>query len=302
MPITKQFGRETRGIQHEPVAKRTDETYGKCLQKGSGLKEPEAVLLTEGNRLHLTCQLCLNPKVNALGVWKRLLPDTATFVPVKLDGRRSRILTDLSLEIVHIREKDSGIYFCFSDSRVLAKYAVDVVKKEPHRYIIMKGKRKGKGPSQDILLNEFNLVIGWKWSEWSECNRCQSVGRRRRVGICTLKKIDPSSPAKPVDTQILKEYTKGIPCRSKLLPEAIRNLTVIQNTKSEFMVGFCKIPCPSEASIVLITDKTGAVVDAVDNSKGIFSMHQPLPNLPALAKRITLYEEVESSIIVTCPG
>ncbi|GFQ67649.1 uncharacterized protein TNCT_337501, partial [Trichonephila clavata] len=62
------------------------------------------------------------------------------------------------------------------------------------------------------------------------------------------------------------------------------------------------IPCPSEASIVLVTDKTGAVVDAVDNSKGIFSMHQPLPNLPALAKRITLYEEVESSIIVTCPG
>ncbi|GFS39244.1 polypyrimidine tract-binding protein 1 [Trichonephila inaurata madagascariensis] len=124
-------------VVHEPVAKRTDETYGKCLQKGSGLKEPEAVLLTEGNRLHLTCQLCLNPKVNALGVWKRLLPDTATFVPVKLDGRRSRILTDLSLEIVHIREKDSGIYFCFSDSRVLAKYAVDVVKKEPHRYAFL---------------------------------------------------------------------------------------------------------------------------------------------------------------------
>ncbi|GFY15400.1 RNA-directed DNA polymerase from mobile element jockey [Trichonephila clavipes] len=79
-------------------------------------------------------EVSLNPKVNALGVWKRLLPDTATFVPVKLDGRRSRILTDLSLEIVHIREKDSGIYFCFADSRVLAKYAVDVVKKEPHRY------------------------------------------------------------------------------------------------------------------------------------------------------------------------
>ncbi|GFT50363.1 uncharacterized protein NPIL_151701 [Nephila pilipes] len=166
----------------------------------------------------------------------------------------------------------------------------------------MTGKKKKKGPSQDIILNEFNLVIGWKWSEWSECNRCQTVGRRRRVGICTLKKIDSISPTKPVDTQILREYKKGIPCRSKLLPAPLRNLSIIKNTKSEFMVGFCKIPCPSEASIVVVTDKTGAVVDTVDNSKGIFSMHQPLPNLPALAKRTTLYEELESSVILTCPG
>ncbi|GFT50365.1 uncharacterized protein NPIL_151711 [Nephila pilipes] len=82
-------------------------------------------------------KVILRPNINALAVWKRLLPDTATFVPIQLDGRRSRLLADLSLEIINIRERDSGIYFCFSGSKTLAKYAVDVVREEPHRYVAL---------------------------------------------------------------------------------------------------------------------------------------------------------------------
>ncbi|GIY87201.1 uncharacterized protein CDAR_498471, partial [Caerostris darwini] len=244
----------------------------------------------------------LKPSENSRGIWKRVPPDIATFVPVELDGRRSRVLIDLSLEIVNIREKDSGIYFCFMGTKVMAKYAVDVVQEEPHRYIIVSGRKLKRGPSKAVPMKDLNLVLRWNWSEWSECSRCGSVGKRRRVGICTVKKMSLVSPAKPVDTQILKEYRDGLPCRSSLLPKAIRELPKIQSAKSEFMIGFCKIPCRPDASIAVITDKTGAVVDTVDNSQGVYSMHQPLPKLPALAKRTTVYEELGSSIMMTCPG
>ncbi|GIX95388.1 uncharacterized protein CDAR_178321 [Caerostris darwini] len=300
---------------HQPVAKRTEESYRECRKTGPMEKDPEAVLLTEGNRLFLTCQICLKPSENSRGIWKRVPPDVATFVPVELDGRRSRVLIDLSLEIVNIREKDSGVYFCFMGTKVMAKYAVDVVQEEPHRYvcitlpsyftfkqIIVSGRKLKRGPSKAVPMKDFNLVLRWNWSEWSECSRCGSVGKRRRVGICTVKKMNLVSPAKPVDTQILKEYRDGLPCRSSLLPKAIRELPKIQSAKSEFMIGFCKIPCRPDASIAVITDKTGAVVDTVDNSQGVYSMHQPLPKLPALAKRTTVYEELGSSIMMTCPG
>ncbi|GBM92792.1 hypothetical protein AVEN_117489-1 [Araneus ventricosus] len=288
-----------RGFERRPIARRTYESIRNCRPMQ---KDPEAVLLIEGNRLFLTCTICLPPSAPSRGVWKRLLPDAATFVPVQLDGRRSRLLEDLSLEVINIREKDSGIYYCFQGLTVFAKYAVDVVQEEPHNYIILSGKKKSRSPTENIPLKDNNLMVFLKWSEWSECNRCNSVGRRRRVGICMVKKIDTVSPTKPVDTQILKEYRYGIPCRSGLLPKAIRELSTIQTAKSEFMIGFCKIPCPRSASIVVITDKTGAVVDTVDNSQGFYSMHQPLPDLPALAKRTTIYEEEGSSIIMSCPG
>nr|XP_021002966.2 Ig-like V-type domain-containing protein FAM187A [Parasteatoda tepidariorum] len=109
-------------------------------------------------------------------------------------------------------------------------------------------------------------------------------------------------PSKPVDTQILNEYKKGIPCRSHLLPEPIRNLPAVIDKKSEFVVGFCKIPCASFGGIISVTDQTGAVIDTVDNSKGVYSLHQPLPPLPALVSRRTLHEEVGKSIMMTCPG
>ncbi|GIY22923.1 uncharacterized protein CEXT_728131 [Caerostris extrusa] len=264
---------------HQPVAKRTEESYRECRKTGPMEKDPEAVLLTEGNRLFLTCKICLKPSENSRGIWKRVPPDVATFAPVELDGRRARLLIDLSLEIVNIREKDSGVYFCFMGTKVMAKYAVDVVQEEPHRYIIVSGRKLKRGPSKAVPMKDLNLVLRWNWSEWSECSRCGSVGKRRRVGICTVKKMNLVSPAKPVDTQILKEYRNGLPADRVSYPRPFESCRKSKSTKSEFMIGFCKFPCRPDASIAVITDKTGAVVDTVDNSQGVYSMHQPLPKL-----------------------
>ncbi|XP_054706979.1 Ig-like V-type domain-containing protein FAM187A [Uloborus diversus] len=140
------------------------------------------------------------------------------------------------------------------------------------------------------------------WSEWSPCNRCGAVGRRRKVGVCSIRKLDPSKPSKPVDSPLFSEYRKGIPCRSSLLPKKIRDLSIVVNTKSEFVIGFCQIPCPSESGIVVVTDSSGKMLDTVDNSQGIYSMQQPLPPLPDLVKRKTLYGEEGSPILMTCPG
>lgn len=51
----------------------------------------------------------------------------------------------------------------------------------------MNGRKKDKSPSQDLPLKDLNLVVGMAWSEWSECNRCEKIGRRRRVGVCMVR-------------------------------------------------------------------------------------------------------------------
>lgn len=63
------------------------------------------------------------------------MSDKATFVPVELDGIRTRILADLSLEFSNAWRKDSGVYLCFKKSEIMAKYSLDIVRSEPHRYV-----------------------------------------------------------------------------------------------------------------------------------------------------------------------
>lgn len=290
-----------RGDKHPLIAKRTSSDYQKCLTLKKEKKETEAVLMTEGIKVLLSCPLCLPPEESAESIWWQYPNEVATAGPVPLDGRRVRILSDLSLEMTNAWIKDSGVYICQKGENVFAKYAIDIVEAEPHRYVIMSGKKKNV-PSVDYPLKDLNLIIGTTWSEWSQCNRCGSVGRRRRIGICTVRKFNPNEPSKPVDSLMLNEYKKGIPCRSKLLPQEIRDLSIIASTESEFAIGFCKIPCPPSAGIVVITDASGKVVDTVDNSQGVYSMQQPLPDLPSLAKRRTLYEAVDKSILMACPG
>lgn len=71
-------------------------------------------------------------------MWRRFLTDKGIFFPVELDGTRVRVLADLSLEFSNAWRKDSAIYFCLKGIEIMAKYSLDVVRLEPHRYVSIK--------------------------------------------------------------------------------------------------------------------------------------------------------------------
>lgn len=109
-----------------------------------------------------------------------------------------------------------------------------------------------------------DLLVFTAWATWSPCSKCGSVGMRVRPGICTVKplpdgflvsnainatsRITPSNPATKVTQtegrqtmRLLTLFQKGIPCRSALLPPALRTIPEIRQRKSEVMIAFCKV-------------------------------------------------------------
>ena len=108
------------------------------------------------------------------------------------------------------------------------------------------------------------LLVFTAWETWSPCSKCDSVGKRVRPGICTVKllpdgflvlnavnatsQITLSNPATKVTQteerqtmRILTLFQKGIPCRSSLLPQGLRTIPEIHQRKSEVMIAFCKV-------------------------------------------------------------
>ncbi|XP_076330988.1 Ig-like V-type domain-containing protein FAM187A [Tachypleus tridentatus] len=230
------------GTKHaKPIATRTHDDYQKCQQEKASQKNPEALLVLEGSDVRLTCDgLCLNPSQSAKEIWRHLDEKTTSVMYVPLDGLRKKIRSDLSLSLHNILTKDSGVYFCYKDGKNYVTYHVDVKKTEPTTVVRQSGK-KGPFAKKEKHLGKNNLLIFTKWSKWSPCDRCGKVGRRRRVGFCMIKKLKANRPVVPEDVRILSSYPDGIPCRSTLLPEKLKNLKDIKERKSENMVGFCKV-------------------------------------------------------------
>lgn len=105
------------------------------------------------------------------------------------------------------------------------------------------------------MVPEYNLVLNTIWGPWSGCNKCRKVGRRYKLGFCTItieqstnvsitegyRKRRVADKFSDKDSQILKLFEEGIPCDSHTLPQSIRNIPQIKNRKNEIMLGYCKV-------------------------------------------------------------
>ncbi|XP_023241586.1 Ig-like V-type domain-containing protein FAM187A isoform X2 [Centruroides sculpturatus] len=276
------------------------EDYQKCLKEGKKILEAEAVLVTYGMKVLMKCHYCAHPNESVSRIWRVAYAKTATYEIVKLDGKRTRILSDLSLLIIKPKDTDSGMYYCNAENKLYARYNLEIVEEEPHH--IIRQIKKNSFQLKNVTLPDKNLIIASKWSNWSKCDRCGKVGRRRRIGICTVRKVRVNKPTFPVNENLLSVYRNGIPCRSKLLPKAIRNLQEIKERKSEFLVGFCKKSCPTPPPIEYVTNKLGQIIAIIDRSKGEYSLRDRLPTVPPIVARETIYQSEGSYLKLECPG
>jgi hypothetical protein len=140
--------------------------------------------------------------------------------------------------------------------------------------------RKGLPSQPPEVIPGYDLLVFTAWETWSPCSKCGEVGKRVRIGICTVKllqdgflesnainvtnilgdetenlitinatpQITPSNPTtKAIQTgerqtiRIMTLFQQGIPCRSSLLPPGLQTIPKICQRKSEVMVAFCKV-------------------------------------------------------------
>lgn len=112
------------------------------------------------------------------------------------------------------------------------------------------------------------------------------------------------------------------------MPKVLQDIEEIKNRKSEIMVRFCKVmSCNDfffslfdvvyqffetrceclkvkckENTIFEVRDKSGNVLESANNSAGIYSMLQGLPEPPPTPTRLTIYEKHGAKTTIKCPG
>ncbi|PSN53923.1 hypothetical protein C0J52_02451 [Blattella germanica] len=186
---------------------------------------------------------------------------------------------DKSLHIYNLQKENSGQYICELADTVMAPYYIEVVNEtEPTMKVRPDAAQTTHSQSPQMISH--NMEVFTNWQPWSPCSKCNAVGKRIRIGICTvrLKKQDEmeknniSNENKYTDdlwnseagyveksTMINRQHSqtferdkrsgeltmlilfrKGIPCRSVLLQSKVKAIPEVHKRKSEIMIGFCK--------------------------------------------------------------
>lgn len=174
----------------------------------------------------------------------------------------------------------------------------------------------GPYPQTPEVITGYNLIVDTEWSPWTACSKCDQIGRRHRLGYCVVKYekninkyiTNNTNITEEEEVSITKEHYEfleifkfGIPCSSHILPHSLRKLRHVTERKNEIMTGYCKTKCP-EDKVFEVKDKDGNVIERANNSAGIYSMLQGVPQIQPSVERLLQFAEKGKKIIVACPG
>jgi hypothetical protein len=257
--------------------------YEKCLKKReeerkSGNNTIHGFLALEGQTVRFSCKLCPRPDQDFAKLeiidWQRLRPQDSEFQFV--DDKDGRIKIDSGtrdLIIDPVDVLDAGQYFCINTyyREYEEIYQLDVLFRERLKTTkyedIAQKKDKLLG---DYLLKEHNIKTFTAWSDWTDCQECNTKSVKRRVGLCMVNKIDRDSPILPYDLPTMELYPDGVPCRSTVLSKELASIKRVKMRRSEVCLAECFKTCPTTPGFVLVTDKSGKVVETVE--AGFYSL------------------------------
>ncbi|XP_014671030.1 PREDICTED: Ig-like V-type domain-containing protein FAM187A [Priapulus caudatus] len=282
-----------------------EKNYHECLQALNNddvTVREKARLVLEQQSIELPCGMCQHPDREASeyrGKWKRVLQMGEE--RVEHDSENIVITSSSSLFIRRAQLSDAGQYLCIWLGQYYSVYRLDVVRTEK-RAVVYDTDIKGARPAKPKALPQNNLQLFTSWTDWSDCTLCGMPGRRHKIGICTLKKLDANESVKPVDLSVLHDYPGGVPCRSSALPEYFASMGEIWSRRSETLVGTCEVACPTVPAETNITDENGIIVETVRTGEGLYSIRLPPPSIPPMVKRKTVYESEGSNIELVCPN
>ncbi|CAH2089099.1 unnamed protein product [Euphydryas editha] len=260
-----------------------------------------------GTVVRISCYLCVSPAEKDQITW--LYAPSIKNVSFEIMKEKETAVQDIDLIIYNTRLEDAGVYQCRIGNSYSGMSVLEVTDKEP--YIIVKSREGHPLPPKKIRRD---IVIFTSWSPWSECSRCDLVGRRRRYGMCYVGLVDfdnhevtPDSTNNETDilvdneiNDVFNAFSSGIPCRSRMLPASLKNLTSIRSRRNEIMIELCKVPCKN--GIYEIRSQFGEVLEKVNNSAGFYSLHQKKPLQPPEIVRDILFVSPGEDLTITCPG
>ncbi|CAH2005952.1 unnamed protein product [Acanthoscelides obtectus] len=271
----------------------------------------------------LMCKMCLSPqerqKADSIE-WEWAPQEAKQFQPIDLTEHVVISPVDKTLHLYNLQTEQTGQYICRLGESLTAPYFVTVVNISDAELNEVHTPKAPLGPypTEADAIEEYRLILDTEWSPWSVCSTCDKIGRKHKLGYCTIfsnankevisaasnstvNETEFTSEVTPVDLELFTVFKYGIPCRSHILSPAVKNLPQVIARKNEIMIGYCKVECPKEGVFELI-DKDGKVIEKANNSAGIYSLMQELPPLEPDVARILIYAAKGKPVVLSCPG
>ncbi|KYM97984.1 hypothetical protein ALC62_11330, partial [Cyphomyrmex costatus] len=309
--------------------------YYKCLKeiyadiKQDRITYPKALIALEGTFVTLECQICISP----LEMHTTSLIDWYFNSSSSSNGKNSEVKSTLHNGIVNspdnryiimynIKLEQAGAYWCEVGYTVGSIYYLHV---DSNMETVNVYPDKASYALQVALVKNvpaYKLKVYTTWTTWSSCSTCDAVGIKLRYGYCTVSLsemlehksfINKNAPImnklqhmkrdiKKVQLQMaLMLFKNKLPCKSRFLPEQVRLIPVIKNKRTEIMKQYCKKKCQKNI-IFEVRDEKGNILESANNSAGIFSMIQEMPEpLPSIARSV-VYEKHDKKFKLVCPG
>ncbi|KAK0090311.1 hypothetical protein PV325_001542 [Microctonus aethiopoides] len=279
---------------------------------------PSALATMEGTSAELRCTICISPielyTIESVEWFYNrasnirtvdILVETTEHITISADDR--------TLTLFNVQKNQEGIYWCKMESMQSMPYFLHVITgTEP---ILMV--RPNEAPNfQHSIPPTFIYDIGLKvyssWTTWSPCSTCNAVGKRIRYGYCMVSLIDftkkITSSSEPNKMQLINSvynvlsiFQNKLPCRSWYTPDIIQEIFEVKNRATEIMTTFCKVKCRDNV-VFEVRDNKGNILESANNSAGIYSMIQGMPDIRPSTVRVIQYGIHDTYTEIKCPG
>ncbi|VEN61614.1 unnamed protein product [Callosobruchus maculatus] len=179
------------------VNKAKWEEYYQCLRKqneslGSSLSAtPEAVLGFEGHNIKLMCKMCISPqerhKTDAI-LWEWAPQEAKKFQPIDLTEHVVISPEDKTLHLYNLQMDQTGQYICRLGESLTAPYFLTVLNVSDTELNEVHTPEAPLGPYPAVsdMIEEYGLILDTEWSAWSVCSNCGKIGRKHKLGYCTI--------------------------------------------------------------------------------------------------------------------
>ncbi|XP_036369572.1 Ig-like V-type domain-containing protein FAM187A [Octopus sinensis] len=273
--------------------------YYDCIKRTHtrGRSVYQTYITKPGQRVLLKCHQCFKPgtttEMKTRVTWQHLQEKGTVLSHIQSNGNY-KITPKRDLIIKAINSDLDGYYYCIKRNQYEAIHHLTTVTSVQFHAVI-------ENTTKSLLtmkhLTSNNLKIFSTWSNWSKCSECGKEGFRRKIGLCSIKKLNKSAPVRPVDIYIFYYFNGSLSCQSTALPEQIRELPAIKSRPNEVFYNKCKVACPKKAASTIIKDQSGKVVEVVN--AGYLSLHQKR-KLARPVIRDVIYTTKGSDVIIRC--
>ncbi|XP_070518803.1 uncharacterized protein, partial [Cardiocondyla obscurior] len=281
----------------------------------------------------LKCQICISPmETHGTPLIKWYFNNSKSCGIKKILQYTDHVINspdNRNIIIYSVKLEQAGIYWCEVGDTIGSIY---------YLYVDNDFETVTIHPNKATLVEyipEYKVKIYTSWTTWSPCSTCDVVGIKLRYGYCTVSLIEmpeheylnnlitinklqhrkrddewnqEHKNTKMTNTTLnvqlqmaLMLFKNKLPCISSLLPEQVRLIPVIKKKKTAIMRRYCKKKCQKNI-IFEVRDEKGNVLESANNSAGIYSMIQGMPELlPSIARNV-LYEKYDTRFKLVCPG